>query len=178
MPRSPARHTTPRGRESRHTCPLPASSGDGKPDAAGEQMSTTGSPEGASAAEGAGRPRTGGPGGHSPQAGAVHSGHGTWATAAGWPRKPKSRGNVEGGEGGERGRSEQEHRLGGRCLKTSGAGAGAGPCPGQRDPFSARGSSPRSSQPQPHLLHPSPQTLVSHWRIGSSPPKSRPLHMM
>lgn len=24
-------------------------------------------------------------GGHSPQAGAVHSGHGTWAGAAGWP---------------------------------------------------------------------------------------------
>lgn len=64
----------------------------------GEQDNAYGSPERASAAESEGRPRSGG---HSPQAGAVHSGHGTCAGAAGWPREPSGAGEIRkaGNEG-------------------------------------------------------------------------------
>lgn len=123
--RPPARRTTRKAvdPDALATCPPPPPRRRNQAEE-GEQEKANGSPEGASAAEGAGRPRTGG---HSPQAGAVHSGHGTWAGAAGWPRDRSGAGETrKAGKEGAR-RRERERRLGRRRLKRRRAGEGAGP---------------------------------------------------
>lgn len=129
--------------------------------------------EGVSAAGSASGPRAGG---HSPQAGAVQSSHGTWAEAAGWPLEPCGIGEIrKAGKKGARW-SERESRLGRRRLKRRRAGSGAEPSrilsaptagllPGPRTPGLATpgpnrcGSNPASK----------PQAYLSHWRTGFVP---------
>lgn len=97
-----------------------------KPAEAGGQESAIGSPEGASAAEGAGRPRARA---HSPQAGAVHSGHGTWGCGVA-TRTERSRGDKEDRErgcaakraGAKTGREALKKEAGGRAQGRNLAG--------------------------------------------------------
>lgn len=117
----------------------------------------------------------------------LRGGHGT----------ERSRGGMEGGEGGSAAKRATAE-AGGRRLKRRGAGAGAEPGrAGARvpPPCQQAGSlglgapGPRSAQPPPQPLPPNRQTHLSHWRTGSTlrPPTSRsrphppppyPPHMM
>lgn len=135
-------------------------------------------------------------GGHSPQAGAVHSSHGTWAEAAGWPQERSGVGEIrKAGKEGARW-SERESRLGRRCLKRRRAGAGAdpsrilsaptaGPLPGPRTPGLAT-PGPQRCGCNPASKPPSPSLPLEDWVCFWAPPTSRPrlltshvaLHMM
>lgn len=138
---------------SRHTLP-PARLllSDAKPGRGGEQDNAYGSPEGASAAE---------RGGSAPvwgltQAGAIHSGHGTCAGAAGWPREPSGAGEIRkaGNEGAAPRAGAQARR---EALKKEAGRRRGGTQQGRRDlsaPGCARG--PPSRGPTSGILAPNP----------------------
>ena len=177
----------PRGRGSRRTRHLPASSSsEAKPGRGGRAGERKWQPRGG---------KRGGRCGSAPDWGSLTAGRGgtqrPWHLGGGCgvaTRTERSRGDKEGGEGGSAAqRAGAQARQ--EALKKKEGGRRGGTQQGRRDPLSAGCSSPRSAQPWPHLLHLSPQTLVSHWRIGSSPrlPPPRgpapplrlaPLHMM
>lgn len=136
-----------------------------------EQDNAYGSPERASAAESEGRPRSGG---HSPQAGAVHRGHGTCAGAAGWPREPSGAGEIRkaGNEGAAPRAGAQARR---EALKKEAGRHRGGTQQRRRDPLSAPvlPAGPPSRGPSRCILAPKPLSPIGGLvPLLGSPPRS------
>ena len=140
----------------------------------GEQDNAYGSPEGASAAESEGRP---GSGDHSPQAGAVHSGHGTCAGAAGWPREPSGAGEIRkaGNEGAAPRAGAQARR---EALKKEAGRRRGGTQQRRRDPLSAPGlpAGPPRRGPPAASEPPNPGLPLEDWFLSSAPLPEAPPH--